>query len=171
MTSKSVSGPVVLVGTFGPTRRGVGQRAGFAVAEHEWLADRLAVLDRRWLVNHVLSVTSPNSSAARSDRARAVIGDACVEITVHDDAWLDVAAALEAERTGPVIGRIECGGFAPAPPDATPDFVDEDARGWTRLAAPHLVMGAAHVRLGAGTVAEHAAEQGHGPRPSTGRCR
>jgi hypothetical protein len=77
---------------------------------------------------------------------RVVIGDAGLEILVHDETWLPAVSALPAPpKKGPVIGRIVCGGPLPPVPTDPPDFDDGDGRGWMQRPVPLMVMGAAHV--------------------------
>jgi hypothetical protein len=78
----------------------------------------------------------------------AGIGDACLEITVHDQAWLAAASSLPPAPGGPVVGRIVCGGPPDSLPTGPPDFEDGDARGWIQRPVPFVVMGVAHVLIG-----------------------
>jgi hypothetical protein len=82
-----------------------------------------------------------------------VIGDADLEVLVHDETWWPAVSALPAaSKKGPAVGRIICGGPLPPLPPGRPDITDGDARGWTRRPVPMIVMGAAHVLVGEGVV-------------------
>jgi hypothetical protein len=84
----------------------------------------------------------------------SVVGGACLEIVLHDDAWRGVTAILPESPKGQVVGRIVCGGPLLALPDGPPDFVDvlQQARGWTLRSDPMVVFGAAHARFEPGLV-------------------
>jgi hypothetical protein len=90
------------------------------------------------------------------------VGGASIRVIAHDETWLVAMAPLLGQPRGLVAGQIECGGPIPAPPAGAPDFEDGDARGWTQGEEPHLIMGAAHVRIGDQFVFI-AAERGRGP--------
>jgi hypothetical protein len=89
------------------------------------------------------------------------IGDACLEIVVHDETWLGAASALPAAAQSLVIGQIVCGGPFPSIPTGRPDFDDGDARGWIQRPVPFVVMGAAQVLIG-DRVVTMTAEPGRG---------
>jgi hypothetical protein len=91
-------------------------------------------------------------SAGISSVHHAVIGDAGLEIVIHDDTWLAAASLLPDGPRSLVAGRIICGGPVPTSGQGPPDFDDGDARGWTQRPVPLLLMGAARVLIGDGVV-------------------